>query len=244
MKNTTTKNTTENTTTTEKKVIYTLPFIVSKNGVKVERVATVYLNESGFYKLALNGKEEVGTISTAIMEGLKAHEEALATLKKADIELLNEQKIGAFGVDGHLDNCLVRGFNAYIAKLKAEKKMKDFEGDNIIFRFKEKNTEYKLACTPKYAEYNGNKFIIFKQIDNNAIVALTELDGKLKYIIKGRLGVKAYNGAFKNLQASKLEAFTRTVLNSYFNGKTFNECIELCQKCSKYGSIAIPACLK
>ena len=229
--------------TKEMKAIYTLPYTVTKDGVKVLRVTTIYSDKKG-YRLALDGKEEIGYVHSEIMEALKCYEEALTPLKKKDIEPINERVSHGFKLDEYVDNCLVRGFNAYIAKLKADKRLKDFEGDNIVFRFKENEIEYKFACQPKYCEHKGSKYIVFKQLDNNAIVALTERDNKLTYIVRGRLKDNAYNGAFKNLQAEKLKALTTTVLNSYFNGKTFEQCIELCKKCKKYDTISIPACLK
>lgn len=191
----------------------------------------------------------------ALLEKVNKREAVDAPFLKALNDKLSAEKIK---ITAYPDNCIVRAFNAYLSQLKKEDKEKAFNENNIVFKYKDKEKDYTLACVPKYAiSKSGKEFIIFKGIDCNAVIAIarkykacvTDIhtkidDSTVEYIVCGKLTATNYNANTRNLQASKLAGLTKTILNSYFNGKSWKECYDLCSKCKEFTSITLPAPLK
>lgn len=175
------------------------------------------------------------------------------------LKALNDKlPAGKLKITAYPDNCIVRAFNAYLSALKKEDKEKAFNENNIVFKYKDREKNYTLACIPKYAiSKSGKEFIVFRGIDCNSIIAIarkykacvTDIhnkidDSEIEYIVTGKLVATNYNANTRDLQASKLASLTKTILNSYFNGKSWKECYDLCSKCKEFTSITLPAPLK
>ena len=224
----------------------------SINGIVTTRKVEFKLSEAGV-KVTLDGTDE-GHLTLSAFNTLL---NALKDRKKIDSEVIKAAEKGTTtSLSRHTDNCILRAFGSLEKLLKKADKEKAFKRDNIVFSFEWKKKQYQLSCVPKYAlGKDGQEFIVFKNLDCNAIVALkrkqkanktdvASSDSEIEYIVAGKLSSKAYNAGTKSLQAKELESLTKRILNSYFNGMSWSKALELCKRCKKYSGISLPASLK
>ena len=187
---------------------------------------------------------------------------AIKSRKKIDNVLIKEindaRQADKVKVESYVDNCAIRAFQALEKFVKKADKQKAFRRENIVFSYLWKDNNYVLSCVPKYSlSSDGYEYIIFRGLDCNSIVALKRKDkanrtdtainagdSEIEYIVRGKLSAKAYNAGSRNLQAMELEGLTKTILNSYFNGMSWNQAYELCKRCKKFDAIAFPVALK
>ena len=139
------------------------------------------------------------------------------------------------------DNCLVKLYNILLKQYKEAAKKKAFEESGVKFTFEEKEYRFK----PYLAIDGDAKYILFRSVDKNAIIAIHSetINGAEKLIFKavGKGGRnKEVNDKLVSLTADFLE---KDIFKLVLSG-TFEELYTLCTKVKDFSSCSFPKVLK
>ena len=223
----------------KKTVTFTYETKVTEKGVTTVKSNTVtcYLNPESVRVWCSSKGSNEKALDHATLETLSN------TLEKGD-NLTREVKDS---IKGYYDDSLRKVYEKILKDTRKEKREKAFQSSGIIFEY---DNDLK-ACCPKACTYKGYEFIVFKGLNKESICSLVRDDENLeKYeVVITTLVAEKNNNKRKGYKMNKAHTdatltIDYSIMNKYFNGRSWSEIIELCSRVTRFSSISCPTSLK